>query len=169
MALIKKSTYQDIEESFKKIDKKIDPLIVVKLNDFITELDILNKRIVDKGENDFSRFSIHHAIATEKRIVSKLINRIKIKKKGDNPKVVDDFLKITSEMSRLHSNLEELKKQNKINTNFLLDLSSQLQKKAIQFNLYPSEKEMFGNINREVIKRTFEDFAKRVGDIVEAR
>lgn len=164
-----KSTYQDIESSFKKIDKKIDPLIVNKLNDFMTGLDVLNKRILNKGENNFSRFSIHHAIATEKRIISKLINRIKIKKKEDNPKVVDDFLKITPEMSKLHLNLEELKKQIKINTNFLLDLSSQLQRKAIQFNLYPSEKEIFENINRKVIKRTFEDFAKRVGDIIEAR
>ncbi|MBU0962922.1 MAG: hypothetical protein KKD48_03380 [Nanoarchaeota archaeon] len=151
-----------LEERFKDMVKtgKVDTSVINNLNEFKDYLNDYKKP--QERTNLLKKFSVLHAIETQIRIINHMIWRVgNAQKIGDNPKVADDAISIFSNLNLVNDNLTNE------DSNFLLELTSELQVSAMKNGMYPSSKEVIKSVNKKNIKNDFNRFMNNMVEEVE--
>lgn len=164
--------YTKIEKSFENMEKlnKVDLSVIEDLKKIIKEINLFSNELLEKKDDIVSNFSIYFSIDAKKKILNKMIQRLKdAKRKKDNPQIATDSLAIITPLSDMYMNLKMLKKGKKpIITDFLGE-SSELQIKAMNYNLYPSKEDTLKKIKKEKLGDNGKEFVNKVGGILESK
>ena len=134
--------------------KSIKMLKQYKENLLETEKNFLKtKDIIDK-------FDFYYLLKTQIRAIDSIIKRLEKPLPNDNPKIVDDTLKIWNYLDLGDIMINDRK--NKIQPSF--NEIAKIQSELIKCDLYPSPKEIIKETNKKNLRKNFNLFVSNIGE-----
>lgn len=157
-----------IETNFKNmvISGKVDPSVIDILEEFKKNLIKLKDQfLANKGMFDI--FPVFHAIETQIRIIDYMINRVSLAPQiHDNPVVAEDALSIIPQLKLINESLNI--SITKLDSYYIMDLSSKIQILAMKNNMYPSSEKVIKSVDQmNLLHNNFNKFADSVGEEIE--
>lgn len=152
----------EIHGKFKKMEKrdKVDLKIVKSLEKYKESLIKVEKKFLN-SKNLTEKFEFYYLLKSQIRAIDSLVFRIRNPIPHDNPKVVDDVLKIWPSLQ--HADLI-INKSKYGEPSF--EIATQIQSDFIKYNLYPSPEEILNEMNKKSLKKNFNLFVSNIGEEV---
>lgn len=156
----------NIEDNFRgmvssgDVDVSVNALLIKLRDDLLSFKESFLKR-----KNLLDLFSVFHAVETQLRIIDQMILRVRnARAAGDNPKVADDALMVLPQMRFVNDSLKDFKK---LESRYVLGLSSDLQVVAMKNGMYPPHDKVTKAVSKRQLKKGLSRFVSNVGEELE--